>query len=188
MENKPKFRIINKTNKTVTVKIGPESHTMSWDEYNKTFVTVDKFWAVFNEENQKIHEEAEEKISDAAATFLMARAVEGKDTSKYMTYMLMFGTYIDDIQKLLKCSMLEATQIIRKRLMVLNPFMTNPMFPVTNSQKKLRRKMEREAEEEVSKPVPVVDEKKPTLGDAFSCLGDLKAKMEKEGKVMDEDC
>lgn len=178
--SKPRFRILNKTNKTVTIKIGPETHTLSWDEYNKTFVTEDKFWAVFNEENQKNHELAESKIADATAAFLMARAFEGKDTSKYMTYMLMFGTYLEEIQKILNCSLMEASQIIRRRLMAMNPFMVNPMFPVSNSQKKLRRKMEREADSEMNITTTPVKENKPTLGDAFACLGELKEKMDKD--------
>lgn len=180
--SKPRFRILNKTNKNVTIKIGPETHTLSWDEYNKTFVTEDKFWAVFNEENQKNHELAESKIADATAAFLMARAAEGKDTTKYMTYIFAFGTYLEEIQKLLNCSMMEASQIIRQRLMAMNPFMTNPMFPVSNSQKKLRRKIEREADSEMNLPPEPVKENKPTLGDAFSCLGDLKSKLEAENK------
>ena len=189
MKDKPRFRIVNKTNKTVTIKIGPESHTISWDEYNKSFVTVDKFWAEFNEEMQKNHEQAEEAISWAVVHFMAMRAAEGNEekSKDFLTNSLAFGSRMEEIQKLLSCSLLEATQIVRKRLMLMNPFMTDPMFPVSRSQKKLRRKMERDAEEEVSRPVPVYDEKKPTLGDAFSCLGELKAKMEKDGKVIDED-
>lgn len=181
--SKPRFRILNKTAKDVTIKIGPEKHTIPWDEYNKTFVTVDKFWAEFNEENQKNHDKAEDAIADAIMYLIMAQASEGKDVTKHMTYMLAFGTKIEEIQKLLNCSLLEATMIIKKRMMPINPFMANPMFPVSKSQKKLRRKMEREAEEEVKNTAPVQEETgKPTLGDAFSCLGDLKTKLEEENK------
>ena len=60
--------------------------------------------------------------------------------------------------------------------------MVNPMFPVSNSQKKLRRKIEREADSEMNLTSEPVKENKPTLGDAFSVLGDLKAKLEEENK------
>ena len=187
MANKPKFRILNKTNKNVTIKIGDKPITVSWEEYDKTFVTVDKFWAVFNEENQKRHEQAEEAISQAVVHFLAMRAAEGDDSKAqaYLVNALGFGQSMEEIQKLLNCSMLEATQIIQRRLMVMNPFMVNPMF--TDDQLKRagmyrsRKKIEKEWEEE-SKPVPVCEEKKPTLGDAFSCLGDLKSKLEAENK------
>jgi hypothetical protein len=76
---------------------------------------------------------------------------------------------------------MQVMQLVRKRLEVMNPFMVNPMFPVSNSQKKLRRKVEREADSEMNLTREPVKENKPTLGDAFSCLGDLKAKLE-EGK------
>lgn len=184
-ENQTRFRIVKKTNKEVTIKIGPETHTIPWEEYDKTFVTVDKFWAVFNEENQKRHEQVEEAVSQAVVHFLAMRAAEGDDskTQAYLVNALGFGEKMEEIQKLLNCSMLEATQIIQRHLMVMNPFMTNPMFPVSNSQKKLRRKIEREADSEMNlKPAPVFEEPKPTLGDAFSCLGDLKSKLEAENK------
>ena len=187
MEKKPHFRILNKTAKNVTIKLGDKPHTVSWDEYNKTFVTVDKFWAEFNEEEQKRHDQAEDAISWAIVHFLAMRAAEGnpEKTHEYLINSLGFGTRMEEIQKLLNCSMLEATQIIRQRLMVMNPFMVNPMFSEEemnrngiHTRKKLREKANRDADG--NREVVSTVDNKPTLGDAFSCLGDLKKKMEEE--------
>ena len=64
MEKKQtRFRIVNKTAKNVTVKIGPETHTITWDEYNQNFITVDKFWCVLNEEVEKMAKEMDDDAS-----------------------------------------------------------------------------------------------------------------------------
>ena len=115
MEKKVRFRILNKTAKTVTIKIGDKPTTVSWDEYNKTFVTVDKFWAEFNEEEQKRHDQAEDAISWAIVHFLAMRAAEGnpEKSHEYLVNALGFGTKLEEIQKLLNCTPLEVMQIIR---------------------------------------------------------------------------
>ena len=181
-ENQTRFRIVKKTNKEVTIKIGPETHTLPWEEYDKTFVTIDKFWAVLNEEEQKKQDLINEKINDATVAFMMARASESKGEPD-LVHMGIFGHLLGEIQELSGMSVVQVSMCIRKRLMLMNPFMTNPMFPVSNSQKKLRRKIEQEADSEMNlKPTPVFEEPKPTLGDAFSCLGELKKKMDEENK------
>ena len=193
MANKPRFRILNKTNKTVTIKMGDGKHTMPWEEYNATFVTEDKFWAVFNEENQKRHDEAEDEINWAVVDFMFMRAHENEGGHDFLVHSLAFGTRLEKIQKLLNCNLLEATQIIQRRLMMMNPWMANPMFTddqlkkagMYRSKKSLEKEMQRDMEEMESVETPVrqeVPSGKPTLGDAFSCLGDLKSKLEEEGK------
>lgn len=187
MEKKVRFRILNKTAKTVTIKIGDKPTTVSWEDYNKTFVTVDKFWAEFNEEEQKRHDQAEDAISWAIVHFLAMRAAEGnpEKSHEFLINSLGFGTRVEEIQKLLNCSMLEATQIIRQRLMVMNPFMVNPMFTEEQMNRSgIHRKKQRggtpNRDKDGNREVVSTVENKPTLGDAFSCLGELKEKMEKE--------
>lgn len=183
MENKLRFRILNKTNKTVTIKMGDGKHTMPWEEYNATFVTEDKYWAVFNEEMQKKHDATEDEINGAVVAFMFMRAHENDKGGDYLVHALDFGTRIEKIQKLLNCNLLEATQIIQRRLMLMNPWMANPMFTddqlkkagMYRSKKSLEKEMQRDLEPPVRQEVP---SGKPTLGDAFSCLGDLKKKME----------
>lgn len=187
MNDKPKFRILNKTNKNVTIKMGDGPHTMSWDEYNQTFVTEDKFWAVFNEETQKKHDQVEDAISWATVYFLSMRAADGnpEKSRDFLTNSLAFGQKMEEIQKLLECSLIEATQLVRKRLMLMNPFMVNPMFSDDQLKKEgMYRKnkyTKAETDNKGNRKVATIEQGntgKPTLGDAFSCLGELKEKME----------
>jgi hypothetical protein len=108
-----------------------------------------------------------------------------------MAHMMMIGKNVERITELLECSKLEAMQIIRKRLMMLNPFMVNPMFSEDemnrsgiHHRKNLRPKRGEGVSFDDKGNRKVVaseaDGGKPTLGDAFSCLGELKEKMEKE--------
>lgn len=193
MSKEVRFRILNKTSKDVTVKLGDKPMTFSWEEFNKKLVVVDKFWAVLNEEEKKKHEQAEEAISWAIVNFLSMRAAEGnpEKSKEYMVNALGFGKRMEEVQKLLECSMLEATQIVRQRLMMMNPFMANPMFSDEDmrrngihTRKSLRPKRGEGVSFDDKGNRQVVaaeaDSGKPTLGDAFSCLGELKKKMEKK--------
>ena len=193
MSKEVRFRILNKTSKDVTVKLGDKPMTFSWEEFNKKLVVVDKFWAVLNEEEKKKHEKAEEAISWAIVHFLSMKAAEGnpEKSKEYMVNALGFGERMREVQELLECSMLEATQIIRQRLMMMNPFMVNPMFSDEDMRKNgihTRKSLRPKRGEGVSFDdkgnrsvvAAEADSGKPTLGDAFSCLGELKEKMEKK--------
>ena len=193
MSKEVRFRILNKTSRDVTVKFGDKPMTFSWEEFNKKLVVVDKFWAVLNEEEKKKHEQAEEAISWAIVHFLSMKAAEGnpEKSKEYMVNALGFGQRMEEVQKLLECSMLEATKIVRQRLMMMNPFMVNPMFSDEDMRKNgihTRKSLRPKRGDGVSFDdkgnrqvvVAEADSGKPTLGDAFSCLCELKEKMEKE--------
>ena len=53
MAKEPRFRILNKTRETVTLKLMDKPMTFSWEEFNKKLIVVDKVWAVLNEEEKK---------------------------------------------------------------------------------------------------------------------------------------
>ena len=184
MEKKQtRFRIVNKTAKNVTVKIGPETHTITWDEYNQNFITVDKFWCVLNEEVEKMAKEMDDDASMLTVYVMEMNTAKSRgDAGKELEGMYRVGHYMDKMQKKYGLTPMQVMQLVQKNLRALNPFMVNPMFPVSNSQKKLRRKIEREADSEMNLTSEPVKENKPTLGDAFSVLGDLKAKLEEENK------
>lgn len=185
MENKEvRFRILNKTNKTVTLKLQGKPMTFSWEEFNKKLIVVDKAWAVLNEEEKKKQEKAEDLINDVVVAIMIQRG--NADAHEKLIHMGIIGHNVTEAAKILECSPVEVMGLVRQRLMIMNPFMVNPIFPVDEKQRRHRRKIEREAEEEM-KPVTVAEENKPTIGDAFPGLADLRDKMEKEGKVMDED-
>ena len=183
MEKEVRFRILNKTNKTVTLKLQGKPMTFSWEEFNKKLVVVDKVWAVLNEEEKKKQEKAEDMINQVVVDVMIQNG--NSDAGTKLSHMGMIGHLIPQIAELLECTPLEVIGLVRQRLMIMNPFMVNPMFPVDEKQRRHRRKIEREAEEKME-PVALTKENKPTIGDAFPGLADLRDKIENEGKVMDE--
>ena len=179
MDKETRFRILNKTAKTVTLKLGDKPMTFSWEEFNKKLIVVDKVWAIPNDEEKKKQEEADDLVNHAVVGVMLQRG--NVDTVAKMSALMSLPGIIDKLTELLECSKAEVMEIIRKRLMLMNPFMVNPMFSDETLKKNgIHHKKRYNKQEENSKPVPVFDEKKPTLGDAFSCLGELKDKLEKE--------
>lgn len=186
MSKMERFRIVNKTNKTVTVKIGPKVVTSSWDEFNKVFIIVDKFWAIFNEEEKKRQEKADDIISDICICFMLQRG--NADPARKMGALGLLGAKFEELQKLLGCTNAEAIQVVQSRLRLLNPFMVDPIFNDERFSHKpdFDEEPQDEYESECDEYEPngvhpndyVSD--KPTFGDAFSCLGDLKKKLENE--------
>ena len=177
MENKEvRFRILNKTSQTVTLKLQGKPMTFSWEEFNKKLIVVDKVWAVLNEEEKKKQEKAEDLINEIVVAVMIQNG--NSDAHQKLIHMGIIGHNVTEVAKILECSPAEVMGLVRQRLMMMNPFMTNPVFPVDEKQRRFRRKVEREAEEKV-RPVPVCEEDKPTLGDACPGLADLKAKLEK---------
>ena len=73
MEKEVRFRILNKTPKTVTLKLQGKPMTFSWEEFNKKLVVVDKVWAVMNEEEKKKQEEADDLVNDAVVCVMLQR-------------------------------------------------------------------------------------------------------------------
>jgi len=183
MEKEPRFRILNKTRETVTIKLQGKPMTFSWEEFNKKLVVVDKVWAVLNETEKKKQDEAEELISDTVVSVMIQNG--NSDARTKLAHMMMIGKNVERITELLECNRLEAMQLIRKRLMMLNPFMVNPMFSKDEMNRSgIHHKKQRggnpNRDKDGNREVVSTVENKPTLGDAFACLGELKEKMEKE--------
>ena len=180
MEKEARFRILNKTNKSVTMKIGDKTVTSTWEEFNESFVMVDKFWAVFNDEMKKKQEKIDDLLGFLTVYVLEMNAAKNSgDASKELNAAAKVGGLIEKLQEESGFTTMQIMQLVRQRLMVMNPFMVNPMFPMDKRQKSIRHRNEAEIrKEKENKTVPVFEEKKPTLGDAFSCLGELKEKME----------
>lgn len=191
MEKEIRFRILNKTSKTVTVKLQGKPMEFSWEEFNKKLVVVDKFWAVLNEEEKKKQEEANELVNDSVICVLLQRG--NSDPMKKLVALSRLSSNTEKLQELLECTNGEVLNIIRHRLMAMNPFMVNPMFDdETLKRNHMYRKLstikkELEKEEDYR---PVKNEKNetggqygshtPTFGDSFSTLGELKKKLENE--------
>ena len=183
MAKEPRFRILNKTRETVTIKLLDKPMTFSWEEFNKKLIVVDKVWAVPNEEEKKKQKKAEELINDAVVAMMIQNG--NGDAGTKLTHLAVLGKCIDEATELLECSRLEVMQLIRQRLMMLNPFMVNPMFSEDEMNRiGIRRKKHRggkpNKDKDGNREVASTVSNRPTLGDAFSCLGELKEKMGKE--------
>ena len=126
MEKEVRFRILNKTSKTVTVKLGDKPMEFPWEEFNKKLVVVDKFWAILNEEEKKKQEEADELVNQAVVCVMFQRG--NGDPIRKLAYMAQLGKISTKLQEMLECTGAEVLDLIRKRLMLMNPFMVNPMF------------------------------------------------------------
>ena len=50
MAEETRFRILNKTRETVTLKLQDKPMTFSWEEFNKKLIVVDKVSAILNED------------------------------------------------------------------------------------------------------------------------------------------
>ena len=182
MAKEPRFRILNKTRETVTLKLQDKPMTFSWEEFNKKLIVVDKVWAVLNEEEKKKQDKADELINDAVVSMMIQNG--NSDAGTKLAHMAMLGKCIDEAAELLECNRLEVMQLIRQRLMMLNPFMVNPMFSEEEMSRSgiHHKRIHREpnCDKDGNHEVVSTVENKPTLGDAFACLGELKEKMEKE--------
>lgn len=183
MSKENRIRILNKTRETVTLKLQDKPMTFSWEEFNKKLVVVDKVWAVLNDAEKKKQDEAEELISNTVVSVMIQNG--NSDARTKLAHMMMIGKNVKRITELLECTTLEATQLIRKRLMMLNPFMVNPMFSEDEMNRSgihhKRIHKEPNRDKDGNREVVSTVENKPTLGDAFACLGELKEKMDKEG-------
>jgi len=178
MEKEKRFRILNKTAKTVTVKVGNQPVTSSWEEFNQNFIVVDKFWAVFNEEMKKKQDEIEDLLGFLVVHIMEMNAAKNQgDAGKELNAAFKVGSLMEKLQKVSGFTNIQIMQLVRQRLMVMNPFMVNPMFPMDNKQKKIRKKYNVDTDAP-TRPVAVEEQNKPTLGDAFPGLAELKAKME----------
>lgn len=178
MEKEARFRILNKTSKTVTMKIGDKTVTSTWEEFNESFVMVDKFWAVFNEEMKKKQDRIDDFLGFLTIYVMEMNAAKNSgDAGKELTAAARVGSMMEKLQEESGFTPMQIMQLVRQRLMVMNPFMVNPMFPMDKHQKSIRHKNQAEIRKE-SKPVPVFEEKKTTLGDLCPGLADLKKNME----------
>lgn len=176
MEKEVRFRILNKTSKTVTVKLG-KPMTFSWEEFNKKLVVVDKFWAVLNEAEKKKQKEADDLVNDAVICVLLQRG--NADPMRKLGALGRLATITEKLQELLECTNGEVLQLIRQRLMILNPFMVNPMFDTDiPKQNPLMTEEEEEPQKEYEDECEAHGSGN-TLSDLCPQLAELKAKLDK---------
>ena len=167
-----RIRILNKTNKTVTLKLNGRPMTFTWEEFNKKLVVVDKVWAVPNAAEEEKYDKVEKLLEDATVSFLVSRATDNPMAK--LTHMANLGKISKEVCELLECTPLEFASLLQDRLKVINPFMVNPLW--SEKEDEPGEEYEKECEKH---EVKEIHSEKPTFGDAFSCLSELKEKMGK---------
>ena len=190
MKKVVRFRILNKTYKTVTVKIGDKPMEFPWEEFNKKLVVVDKFWAVLNEDEQKKQEEADDLVNQAVIAVMFQRG--NGDAAHKLGYLGSLPGIVEKLTKMLECTQMEVLGLIQQRLRLLNPFMVEPMFDEPTGNPLMTEEEEQPQEEyeaECDEYRHVKNNKgqtgaqfgptAPTFGDAFSQLAELKEKLSK---------
>lgn len=166
-----RIRILNKTSKTVTLKMVDGPMVFTWEEFNKKLVVVDKVWAIPNPEEEKKYAKAEDLLGDAIVCVMLQRG--SAEPVRKLAALARLGEISKEVCSLLECTPFEFTQLVQQRLKMLNPWMVNPMFDEDEEES------EEEYEEECEKYEEYVDDRN-TLGANFSCLEELKRKMEAE--------
>ena len=138
-----RIRILNKTSKTVTIKLNGKPMTFTWEEFNKKLVVVDKVWAVPNAAEEEKYKKAEKLLGDAMVNFLVSRATNNPMTK--LTHMARLGEISKEVCELLECTPIEFASLLQDRLKVINPFMINPLWPEKENES--REEYEKECEE-----------------------------------------
>ena len=92
MAEETRFRILNKTRETVTLKLQDKPMTFSWEEFNKKLIVVDKVWAVLNEEEKKKQDKAEELINNAVVTMMIQNG--NGDACTKLTHLAVLGNVL----------------------------------------------------------------------------------------------
>lgn len=109
-------RIINKSKTGCKLRFPDKTiKEVTWEEFNSTFVIEDLYWAVFNPENKKRHEELEEKLNQLVAYTLMSKKKQD------LTIMTTMGTLSQELCKDLQCSLQELIKLVQKRVSIVNP-------------------------------------------------------------------
>ena len=113
-----KLRIVKKEKDGITIKDNGTSVKFSWDEFNDGYNIIDNVYAVMND---KMVEQMSllDKLIDSAITayFILQNSVPG---ITQLSYAGVLSETIEKIQKLLKCSMLDAMKLVKNRINAIN--------------------------------------------------------------------
>lgn len=113
-----KLRIIKKEKDGITIKENGTSVKFSWDEFNAGYNIVDNVYAVMNDKMVEQMSQLDELIDSAiTAYFILQNSVPG---ITQLSYAGVLSETIEKIQKLLKCSMLDAMKLVKNRINAIN--------------------------------------------------------------------
>ena len=113
-----KLRIVKKEKDGITIKENGTSVKFSWDEFNAGYNIIDNVYAVMNDKMVEQMTQLDELIDTATiAYFILQNSVPD---IKHLSYAGVLSETIEKIQKLLKCSMLDAMKLVKNRINAIN--------------------------------------------------------------------
>lgn len=113
-----KLRIVKKEKDGITIKENGTSVKFSWDEFNDGYNIIDNVYAVMNDKMAEQMSQLDELIDSAiTAYFIMQNTVPG---ITQLSYAGALSETIEKIQKLLKCSVLDAMKLVKNRINTIN--------------------------------------------------------------------
>ena len=113
-----KLRIVKKEKDGITIKENGTSVKFSWDEFNDGYNIIDNVYAVMNDKMVEQMSQLDELIDSAiTAYFILQNSVPG---ITQLSYAGVLSETIEKIQKLLKCSVLDAMQLVKNRINAIN--------------------------------------------------------------------
>ena len=113
-----KLRIVKKEKDGITIKENGTSVKFSWDEFNDGYNIIDNVYAVMNDKMVEQMSQLDELIDSAiTAYFILQNSVPG---ITQLSYAGVLSETIEKIQKLLKCSVLDAMKLVKNRINAIN--------------------------------------------------------------------
>ena len=113
-----KLRIVKKEKDGITIKENGTSVKFSWNEFNAGYNIVDNVYAVMNDKMVEQMSQLDELIDSAiTAYFILQNSVS--DITQ-LSYAGVLSETIEKIQKLLKCSVLDAMKLVKNRINAIN--------------------------------------------------------------------
>ena len=138
-----KLRIVKKEKDGITIKENGITVKFSWDEFNAGYNIVDNVYAVMNDKMVEQMSQLDELIDSAiTAYFILQNSVPG---ITQLSYAGVLSETIEKIQKLLKCSMLDAMKLVKNRINTINNmFGSNKKSHSRDYYKKQRHEMNKD--------------------------------------------
>ena len=113
-----KLRIVKKEKDGITIKENGTSVKFSWDEFNDGYNIIDNVYAVMNDKMVEQMSQLDGLIDSAiTAYFILQNSVPG---ITQLSYAGVLSETIEKIQKLLKCSVLDAMKLVKNRINAIN--------------------------------------------------------------------
>ena len=138
-----KLRIVKKEKDGITIKENGTSVKFSWDEFNDGYNIIDNVYAVMNDKMVEQMSQLDDLIDSAiTAYFILQNSVPG---ITQLSYAGVLSETIEKIQKLLKCSMLDAMKLVKNRINTINNmFGSNKKSHSRDYYKKQRHEMNKD--------------------------------------------